>query len=122
MVARRSAAGSLCAAGIGRRPVYPRLRDSSSIGQLAGQYGLNVIRALSGSGRGLFVVGVPSGPFSRSIAASVASDSGVSSIEADSQVTLPELNGVPVRQPGSALPPLYDPYQNFSYYGSTVWG
>lgn len=99
-----------------------RLGNSSGIGQVAGQYGLNVVRSLRGSARGLFVVGIPSGPLASSIVRAVASDAGVSSIEPDSQVTLPELAGVPVRQPGGALPPLYNAYQTVDYYGAMVWG
>ncbi len=98
-----------------------RLSNAASIGQVASQHGVNVVKALTGSAAGLFVVDVPRGPLSTSILRSLMADPMVAAVEADSQVSLPELAGEPVRPAGQAtLPPLFDT-QNTSYYGATVW-
>ena len=81
-----------------------------------------MVKALTGSATGLFVVGVPAGPLSSSIAHSLAADPVVSAVETDGQVALPELAGVPVRPAGQTnLPPLFSPSQNTWYYGSQAW-
>jgi len=99
-----------------------KLRTASSISQVCTNHGVNVLRAMSGSATGIFVVAVPSGPLSSSVLRSLADDPNVSGVEADSQVALPELAGVPVRASGqSTLPPLFNPNQNTPYYGTMAW-
>jgi subtilisin family serine protease len=99
-----------------------KLKNSSSIGDVCNNHGVHVVKALTGSATGLFVVGVPSGPLSSSIAHSLAADAKVDAVEPDTQVALPELAGEPVRPAGQAtLPPLYNPNQNTWYYGTMAW-
>jgi len=85
-------------------------------------HGVNVVKALTGSATGTFVVGAPSGPFSNIIAQGLAYDPSVAGVETDSLVGLPipELAGASVRAAGQ-LPPLYSPNQNINYYGTMVW-
>ena len=100
-----------------------KLREGAGIGPVAAAHGIEVIRAMKGSANGLFVVNVPAGSLSSAIVHALATDPAVAEVEADSQVTLPELAGVAVRQPGAFnLPPMYNPYQTVNYYGAQVWG
>lgn len=111
-----------CLVGLADDHYILTLRNGASIGQVSNRYGLNTVRAMTGSASNIFVVGVPSGPFSSLIARTLQTDPGVGSVEADSQVALPELAGEPVRPAGQpSLPPLYNPNRNTWYYGTMVW-
>jgi subtilisin family serine protease len=113
---------SLSLPGLADQNYILRLWNASSIGEVCNNHGVYVVTAMTGSATGIFLVGVPSGPLSNSIAQSLATDPSVSAVEPDSQVALPELAGAPVRQAGQAtLPPLFNPNQNSEYYGTMVW-
>jgi subtilisin family serine protease len=99
-----------------------KLRSASRIGEVCNSHGVSLLKAMSGSATGIFVVDVPTGPLSNSILHALVADPDVAAIEADAPVALPELAGVPVRANGpSTLPPLFNPNQNVWYYGSTAW-
>jgi len=98
------------------------LRNGSDIHQVVQSHGLRLVKALKGSGNGLYVVEVPTGALNGFAAHALAADPAVSSMESDQQVALPELAGAPVRPNGqSTLPPLFSPSVNVPYYGSTAW-
>jgi subtilisin family serine protease len=111
----------LAVPGIAEDHYLVRLHDASSIGQVCHDHGVDLVKTLSGSGTGLFVVGAPSGPSSIGVARALATDPSVSSVEPDFQVALPEVAGGPVRSQ-SNLPVLVNPTQSSSYYGSVAWG
>jgi subtilisin family serine protease len=97
-----------------------KLWTPSNIDVVCNNYGVYVVKAMTGSATGLFVVGVPSGPVSSSVAQSLGTDPNVAAVEPDTQTTLPELAGA-IRPAGITLPPLFNPNQNTSFYGTTVW-
>ncbi len=111
----------LASPGVAEDHYLLRLRNASSIGQVCHDHGVNLVKTLTGSGNGLFVVSVPAGPSSSAAAHSLATDPSVSSVENDFQVALPETAGGPVRSQ-SNLPVLFNPSQNSPYYGSVAWG
>jgi subtilisin family serine protease len=87
---------------------------------VASRDGATIIRALTGSGTGLYVMTVPAGPLGNTVVQAVAQDPQVAHVETDASVVLPEVSApTPATSP---LPTLVDGYISSNYYGTLAWG
>ena len=99
-----------------------RVDPSAVNGVLAKYAGAWMGRALQGSGTGVYVVNLPSGPLGSFIAQLLQHDPAIQSIEHNDPVGLPVSS--PAAIPPSArpkVPPLVDPKTYVTYFGSPAW-
>ena len=98
-----------------------RLKSGGDIKAVARAHGLT-IEDLKPDQK-LFVVKRPSSPGNPQVVQALRVEPSVQQVEQDAQVALPELAGVPSRQPGAPLlPPLYSSRSMVNFYGASVWG
>jgi subtilisin family serine protease len=93
---------------------------NSVVGKYAGAW---IKQALQGSGAGVFVVNLPSGPFGAFIAQLLQRDPAIQSVQHDDPVGLPISAASTVPASGRPkLPPLVNSKTYVTYFGSPAWG
>jgi len=100
-----------------------RVNPATVNGVIAKYAGAWISRALPGSGSGVFVVNLPSGPLGSLLVQLLQRDPAIASIEPDNPVGLPVPSASSV--PASArpkLPSLVDSKTYVNYFGSPAWG
>ncbi len=99
------------------------LRTSpSAVNQIVNRYGVRLVNSLSGSGQGLYVVGIPDGSNTTAVVAALQADPLVQSIEHDDPMAVAEATQGPDPRPHFGSVALNSAGQSYYYYNSVVWG